>query len=237
MDALNREGISKEISQYKFIKNIFYIIFHKFIVTEVRRIEWTEIKLTKYEYTQVFVAMRYSDLNGKIKNIDHIQYRFIGHISGRHKNDIFFSVTESNEKQNINEEYTIKLSVVEKKLYIQSIKNSLRVQLFFDLIINNIKEILVNNICYSVKIKHRPRRINEVVARYIYNDRKIDFTTNGNFIGITDNTKPTGFESISIHYTEDYEYAYVTISNKKPSMVNRFQKLLLNKLVLRLNNE
>ena len=193
--------------------------------------------MTKYEYTQVYVAMKYSDLNGKIKNIDHIQYRFIGHISGRHKNDILFSVTESNEKQNINEEYTIKLNVVEKKLYIQSMKNSFRVQLFFDLIINNIKEILVNNICYSVKIRNRPRRINEVVARYIYNDRKIDFTTNGNFIGITDNTKPTGFESISIHYTEDYEYVYVTISNKKPSMVNRFQKLLLNKLALRLNNE
>ena len=193
--------------------------------------------MTKYEYTQVYVAMKYSDLNGKIKNIDHIQYRFIGHISGRHKNDILFSVTESNEKQNINEEYTIKLSVPEKKLYIQSMKNSLRVQLFFDLIINNIKEILVNNICYSVKIKNRPRRINEVVARYIYNDRKIDFTTNGNFIGISDNAKPTGFESISIHYTEDYEYAYVTISNKKPSMVNRFQKILLNKLALRLNNE
>lgn len=203
----------------------------------MRRIEWTEIKLKKYEYTQVYVAMKYSDLNGKIKNIDHIQYRFIGHISGRHKNDIIFSVTESNEKQNINEEYTIKLSVAEKKLYIQSMKNSFRVQLFFDLIINNIKEILVNNICYSVKIRNRPRRINEVVARYIYNDRKIDFTTNGNFIGITDNTKPTGFESISIHYTEDYEYAYVTISNKKPSMVNRFQKILLNKLALRLNNE
>lgn len=193
--------------------------------------------MTKYEYTQVYVAMKYSDLNGKIKNIDHIQYRFIEHISGRYKNDIFFSVTENSERQNINEEYTIKLSVIEKKLYIQSMKDSLRVQLFFDLIINNIKEILVNNICYSVKIKHRPRRINEVVARYIYNDRKIDFTTNGNFIGITDNTKPTGFESISIHYTEDYEYAYVTISNKKPSMVNRFHKILLNKLALRLNNE
>lgn len=203
----------------------------------MRRIEWTEIKLKKYEYTQVYVAMKYSDLNGKIKNIDHIQYRFIGHISGRHKNDILFSVTESNEKQNINEEYTIKLNVAEKKLYIQSMKNSFRVQLFFDLIINNIKEILVNNICYSVKIRNRPRRINEVVARYIYNDRKIDFTTNGNFIGITDNTKPTGFESISIHYTEDYEYVYVTISNKKPSMVNKFQKILLNKLTLRLNNE
>lgn len=185
----------------------------------------------------MYVAMKYSDLNGKIKNIDHIQYRFIGHISGRHKNDIIFSVTESNEKQNINEEYTIKLNVAEKKLYIQSMKNSFRVQLFFDLIINNIKEILVNNICYSVKIKNRPRRINEVVARYIYNDRKLDFTTNGNFVGIVDNTKPTGFESISIHYTEDYEYAYVTISNKKPSMVNRFQKILLNKLALRLNNE
>lgn len=193
--------------------------------------------MTKYEYTQVYVAMKYSDLNGKIKNIDHIQYRFLGHISGRHKNDIFFSVTESNEKQNINEEYTIKLNVVEKKLYIQSMKNSFRVQLFFDLIINNIKEILVNNICYCIKIKNRPRRINEVIARYIYNDRKIDFTTNGNFIGIVDNTKPTGFESISVHYTEDYEYVYVTISNKKPSIVNRFQKILLNKLALRLNNE
>lgn len=203
----------------------------------MRRIEWTEIKLTKYEYTQVFVAMRYFDLNGKIKNIDHIQYRFIGHISGRHKNDILFSVTENNEKQNINEEYIIKLSVAEKKLYIQSMKNSFRVQLFFDLIINNIKEILVNNICYSVKIKSRPRGINEVVARYIYNDRKIDFVTNGNFIGITDNINPTKFESISIKYTEDYEYVYVTISNKKSSMVNRFQKILLNKLALRLNNE
>lgn len=203
----------------------------------MRRIEWIEIKLTKYEYTQVYVAMKYSDLNGKIKNIDHIQYRFIGHILGRYKNNILFSVTESNEKQNINEEYTIKLNVAEKKLYIQSMKNSFRVQLFFDLIINNIKEILVNNICYSVKIKNRPRRINEVVARYIYNDRKLDFTTNGNFVGIVDNTKPTGFESISIHYTEDYEYAYVTISNKKPSMVNRFQKILLNKLAWRLNNE
>lgn len=203
----------------------------------MRRIEWTEIKLSKYEYTQVFVVMKYSDLNGKIKNIDHIQYRFIGHISGRRKNDILFSITESNEKQNINEEYTIKLSVAEKKLYIQSMKNSFRVQLFFDLIINNIKEILVNNICYSVKIKNRPRRINEVVARYIYNDRKIDFVTNGNFIGITDNINPTKFESINIKYTEDYEYAYVTISNKKPSMVNRFQKILLNKLALRLNNE
>lgn len=203
----------------------------------MRRIEWAEIELKKYEYTQVYVAMKYSDLNGKIKNIDHIQYRFIGHISGRHKNDILFSVTENNEKQNINEEYTIKLSVAEKKLYIQSMKNSLRVQLFFDLIINNIKEILVNNICYSVKIENRPRRINEVVARYIYNDRKIDFVTNGNFIGITDNINPTKFESINIKYTEDYEYAYVTISNKKPSMVNRFQKILLNKLVLRLNNE
>lgn len=203
----------------------------------MRRIGWTEIELKKYEYTQVFVAMKYSDLNGKIKNIDNIQYRFLGHIQGRHKNDILFSVTESNEKQNINEEYTIKLSIAEKKLYIQSMKNSLRVQLFFDLIINNIKEILVNNICYSVKIENRPRRINEVVARYIYNDRKIDFATNGNFIGITDNMNPTKFESINIKYTEDYEYAYVTISNKKPSMVNRFQKILLNKLALRLNNE
>lgn len=203
----------------------------------MRRIGWTEIKLKKYEYTQVFVAMKYSDLNGKIKNIDHIQYRFLGHISGRHKNDILFSVSENNEKQNISEEYTIKLNVAEKKLYIQSMKDSLRVQLFFHLIINNIKEILVNNICYSVKIKNRPRDINEVVARYIYNDRKIDFVTNGNFIGITDNMNPTKFESISIKYTEDYEYAYVTISNKKPSMVNRFQKILLNKLALRLNNE
>lgn len=203
----------------------------------MRRIEWTEIELKKHEYTQVFVAMKYSDLNGKIKNIDHIQYRFLGHIPGRHENDILFSVTESNEKQNINEEYTIKLNVVEKKLYIQSMKNSFQVQLFFDLIINNIKEILVNNICYCIKIKNRPRRINEVVARYVYNDRKLDFTTNGNFIGIVDNTKPTGFESISIHYTEDYEYVYVTISNKKPSMVNKFQKLLLSKLALRLNNE
>lgn len=203
----------------------------------MRRIEWIEIKLTKYEYTQVYVAMKYSDLNGKIKNIDHIQYRFLGHISGRYKNNILFSVTENNEKQNINEEYTIKLNVAEKKLYIQPIKNSFRVQLFFDLIINNIKEILVNNICYSVKIKHRPRRINEVVARYIYNDRKIDFVTNGNFIGITDNINPTKFESINIKYTEDYEYVYVTISNKKLSMVNRFQKILLNKLALRLNNE
>lgn len=185
----------------------------------------------------MYVAMKYSDLNGKIKNIDHIQYRFIGHISGRHKNDILFSVTENNEKQNINEEYTIKLNVAEKKLYIQSMKNSFQVQLFFDLIINNIKEILVNNICYSVKIKNRPRGINEVVARYIYNDRKIDFVTNGNFIGISDNMNPTKFESISIHCTEDYEYAYVTISNKKPSMVNKFQKILLNKLALRLNNE
>lgn len=35
---------------------------------------------------------------------------------------------------------------------------------------------------------------------------------------------------------EDYD-AYVTISNKKPSMVNRFQKILLNKLTWRLNNE
>lgn len=203
----------------------------------MRRIEWTEIELKKYEYTQVYVAMKYSDLNGKIKNIDHIQYRFIGHISGRHKNDIIFSVTESNEKQNINEEYIIKLSVIEKKLYIQSMKNSLRVQLFFDLIINNIKEILVNNICYSIKIENRPRRINELIARYVYNDRKLDFTTNGNFIGITDNINPTKFESINIKYTEDYEYVYVTISNKKPSMVNRFQKILLNKLALRLNNE
>ena len=199
--------------------------------------EWTEIELTKYEYTQIYVAMKYSDLNGKIKNIDHIQYRFLGYISGRRKNDILFSVTENNEKQNINEEYTIKLSVVEKKLYIQSMKNSLRVQLFFDLIINNIKEILVNNICYSVKIKNRPRRINDVIARYIYNDRKLDFTTNGNFIGISDNMNPTKFESINIKYTEDYEYVYVTISNKKPSMVNKFQKILLNKLALRLNNE
>lgn len=203
----------------------------------MRRIEWTEIELKKYEYTQVYVAMKYSDLNGKIKNIDHIQYRFLGHISGRHKNNILFSVTENNEKQNINEEYIIKLSVIEKKLYIQSMKNSFRVQLFFDLIINNIKEILVNNICYSVKIKNRPRRINEVVARYIYNDRKIDFVTNGNFIGISDNVNPTKFESINIKYTEDYEYVYVTISNKKPSMVNRFQKILLNKLAWRLNNE
>ena len=203
----------------------------------MRRIEWTEIELKKYEYIQVYVAMKYSDLNGKIKNIDHIQYRFIGHISGRYKNDILFSVTENNEKQNINEEYTIKLNVAEKKLYIQSMKNSFRVQLFFDLIINNIKEILVNNICYSVKIKNRPRGINEVVARYIYNDRKIDFVTNGNFIGISDNMNPTKFESINIKYTEDYEYVYVTISNKKPSMVNRFQKILLNKLAWRLNNE
>jgi len=203
----------------------------------VRRINWTEIELKKYEYTQVYVAMKYSDLNGKIKNIDHIQYRFIGYISGRYKNDIFFSVTENSERQNINEEYTIKLSVIEKKLYIQSMKDSLRVQLFFDLIINNIKEILVNNICYSVKIENRPRRINEVVARYIYNDRKIDFVTNGNFIGISDNMNPTKFESINIKYTEDYEYVYVIISNKKPSMVNRFQKILLNKLALRLNNE
>lgn len=203
----------------------------------MRRIEWTEIELKKYEYTQVYVAMKYSDLNGKIKNIDHIQYRFLGHISGRHKNDILFSVTENNEKQNINEEYTIKLSIAEKKLYIQSMKNSLRVQLFFDLIINNIKEILVNNICYSIKIKNRPRRINELIARYVYNDRKLDFTTNGNFIGITDNINPTKFESINIKYTEDCEYVYVTISNKKPSMVNRFQKILLNKLALRLNNE
>lgn len=203
----------------------------------MRRIGWTEIELKKYEYTQVFVAMKYSDLNGKIKNIDNIQYRFLGHIQGRHKNDILFSVSEKNEKQNISEEYTIKLNVVEKKLYIQSTKDSLRVQLFFDLIINNIKEILVNNICYSVKIKNRPRGINEVVVRYIYNDRKIDFVTNGNFIGITDNMNPTKFESINIKYTEDYEYAYVTISNKKPSMVNRFQKILLNKLALRLNNE
>lgn len=203
----------------------------------MRRIGWTEIELKKYEYTQVFVAMKYSDLNGKIKNIDNIQYRFLGHISGRHKNDILFSVSEKNEKQNISEEYTIKLNVVEKKLYIQSMKNSLRVQLFFDLIINNIKEILVNNICYSVKIENRPRRINEIVARYIYNDRKIDFATNGNFIGITDNMNPTKFESINIKYTDDYEYVYVTISNKKPSMVNRFQKILLNKLALRLNNE
>lgn len=203
----------------------------------MRKIEWAEIELTKYEYTQVYVAMKYSDLNGKIKNIDHIQYRFLGHILGRHKNNIFFSVTENNEKQNINEEYIIKLSIAEKKLYIQSMKNSFRVQLFFDLIINNIKEILVNNICYSVKIKNRPRGINEVVARYIYNDRKIDFTTNGNFIGITDNINPTKFESINIKYTEDYEYAYVTISNKKSSMVNKFQKILLNKLALRLNNE
>ena len=203
----------------------------------MRRINWTEIELKKYEYTQVYVAMKYSDLNGKIKNIDHIQYRFIGYISGRYKNDIFFSVTENSERQNINEEYTIKLSVIEKKLYIQSMKDSLRVQLFFDLIINNIKEILVNNICYSVKIENRPRRINEVVARYIYNDRKIDFVTNGNFIGISDNMNPTKFESINIKYTEDYEYVYVIISNKKPSMVNRFQKILLNKLALRLNNE
>lgn len=203
----------------------------------MRRIGWIEIELKKYEYTQVFVAMKYSDLNGKIKNIDNIQYRFLDHIQGRHKNDILFSVSEKNEKQNISEEYTIKLNIVEKKLYIQSMKNSLRVQLFFDLIINNIKEILVNNICYSVKIENRPRRINEVVARYIYNDRKIDFATNGNFIGITDNMNPTKFESIDIKYTEDYEYAYVTISNKKPSMVNRFQKILLNKLALRLNNE
>ena len=203
----------------------------------MRRIEWTEIELKKYEYTQVYVAMKYSDLNGKIKNIDHIQYRFLGHISGRHKNDILFSVTENNEKQNINEEYTIKLSIAEKKLYIQSMKNSLRVQLFFDLIINNIKEILVNNICYSIKIKNRPRRINELIARYVYNDRKLDFTTNGNFIGITDNINPTKFESINIKYTEDCEYVYVTISNKKPSMMNRFQKILLNKLALRLNNE
>ena len=193
--------------------------------------------MTKYEYTQVYVAMKYNDLNGKIKNIDYIQYRFLGHISGIHKNDILFSVTENNEKQNINEEYIIKLNVVEKKLYIQSMKNSFRVQLFFDLIINNIKEILVNNICYSVKIENRPRRINEVVARYIYNDRKIDFVTNGNFIGISDNINPTKFESINIKYTEDYEYVYVTISNKKPSMVNRFQKILLNKLALMLNNE
>lgn len=203
----------------------------------MRRIGWTEIELKKYEYTQAFVAMKYSDLNGKIKNIDNIQYRFLGHIQGRHKNEILFSVSEKNEKQNISEEYTIKLNVVEKKLYIQSIKDSLRVQLFFDLIINNIKEILVNNICYSVKIENRPRRINEVVARYIYNDRKIDFATNGNFIGITDNMNPTKFESINIKYTEDYEYAYVTISNKKPSMVYRFQKLLLNKFALRINNE
>ena len=95
----------------------------------------------------------------------------------------------------------------------------------------------MTNFNLSFKIKHRPRRINEVVARYIYNDRKIDFTTNGNFIGITDNMNPTKFESINIKYTEDYEYAYVTISNKKRSMVNRFQKILLNKLALRLNNE
>lgn len=203
----------------------------------MRRIEWTKVPLKKYEYTQVFVAMKYSDLNGKIKNIDNIQYRFLGHIQGRHKNDILFSVSEKNEKQNISEEYTIKLNVVEKKLYIQSMKDSLRVQLFFDLIINNIKEILVNNICYSVKIKDRPRYINEIIARYIYNDRKIDFTTNGNFIGIVDHMNPTKFESINIHFTEDYEYAYVTISNKKPSMVYRFQKLLLNKFALRINNE
>lgn len=203
----------------------------------MRKIGWTEVPLKKYEYTQVFVAMKYSDLNGKIKNIDNIQYRFLGHIQGRHKNDILFSVSEKNEKQNISEEYTIKLNVVEKKLYIQSMKDSLRVQLFFDLIINNIKEILVNNICYSVKIKDRPRYINEIIARYVYNDRKIDFTTNGNFIGIMDHMNPTKFESISIHFTEDYEYAYVTISNKKPSMVYRFQKLLLNKFALRINNE
>ena len=203
----------------------------------MRRIGWTEIELKKYEYTQVFVAMKYSDLNGKIKNIDNIQYRFLGHIQGRHKNDILFSVSEKNEKQNISGEYTIKLNVVEKKLYIQSTKDSLRVQLFFDLIINNIKEILVNNICYSVKIKDRPRRINEIIAKYVYNDQRIDFTTNGNFIGIVDHMNPTKFESINIHFTEDYEYAYVTISNKKPSMVYKFQKLLLNKFALRINNE
>ena len=203
----------------------------------MRKIGWTEIELKKYEYTQVFVAMKYSDLNGKIKNIDNIQYRFLGHIQGRHKNDILFSVSEKNEKQNISEEYIIKLNVIEKKLYIQSMKDSLRVQLFFDLIINNIKEILVNNICYSVKIENRPRYINEIIARYVYNDRKIDFTTNGNFIGIVDHMNPTKFESINIHFTEDYEYAYVTISNKKPSMVYKFQKLLLNKFALRINNE
>lgn len=197
-----------------------------------------EIELAKHEYMQVYVVMRHSDLNGKIKNIDNIQYRFLGHIQGRHKNNIFFSVTEKNEKQNINEEYTIKLNTTEKKLYIQPLKDSLRVQLFFDLIVNNIKEILVDNICYSVKIRnYKYIRINEIIARYVYDGRKIDFTTNGNFIGILDNVNPSKLENISIHYTEDHEYAYVTISNKKPSMVNKFQKLLLNKFALRINNE
>lgn len=46
----------------------------------MRRINWTEIKLTKYEYTQAYVAIYYSGLNGKIKNIDNIQYRFVSHL-------------------------------------------------------------------------------------------------------------------------------------------------------------
>lgn len=196
-------------------------------------LNWKEIEFNnKQEARNAFVALVDYNMNGKTKHYDGITYLFRKLYPGK-IGQYIYDIVEANQYGATIAMFNLRLDESTKKIYLKATDNNLRVELFFGIILNNIKEILANQTCFALNVSN----INWPTGAYpnykiLYGDiiqnkamqldaygqnfymREIDFNSDRN-------------NFITIQYTEDRKYAYVSISKKDKLIVKKLKKYFL----------
>ena len=195
-------------------------------------LNWKEIVFNKQEARNAFVALVDYNINGKTKHYDGMTYLF-RKLYPDNRNEYLYDVVEANQYGATVAMYHLRLDETTKKIYLKVIDYSLRTELFFDIVLNNIKEILGNQVCFAVDISNISSSLSSTppyVIAYADNSYSSIIRLNGysHNLNISEqyiNSDKNNY--ISINYTEDLKYAYISISKKDKLIVKKLKRYFL----------
>lgn len=196
-------------------------------------LDWKEIEFNnKQEARNAFVALVDYNMNGKTKHYDGMTYLFRKLYPDK-KDQCVYDIVEANQYGATVAMYHLALNKVTKKVYLKAFDYNLRVKLFFDIILNNIKEILANQTCFALDISN----VNWPIVAYPHHEVifgntayhkviQLDGYGNNFHIREIDFGKDKN-NYITISYTNDFKYAYISISKKDKLIVKKLKKYFL----------
>lgn len=196
-------------------------------------LSWKEIVFNKQEARNAFVALVDYNMNGKTKHYDGMTYLFRKLYPDK-RNEYLYDIVELDKNGANVATYHLRLDEIKKKIYLKAFDYNLRTELFFDIILNNIKEILANQTCFALDISNSLNSPTnafphyEVVFENILYHKAISLSAYGGHFHIrkTDFGKNKS-NCITIEYTKDRKYAYVSISKNDKLIDKRLKRYFL----------
>lgn len=205
-------------------------------------LNWKEIVFNnKQEARNTFVALVDYNMNGKTKHYDGMAYLF-RKLYPDNKNEYLYDIVEANQYGATVATYHLRLDIRTKKIYLKAFDYSLRTELFFDIILNNIKEILAHQTCFAVDISNISSSLSAIPPYVIaYSDATYStiIRLNGYSHNLTISEQYINRDKsnyISINYTEDLKYMYVSISKKDKLIIKKLKRYFLYLYVKYIND-